>query len=328
MSHIHIRHKYLQYRIGGNNFTPADCVKFFLQVVVGCTAQMIGPVKQITENSRFYSAKRPTRISDRPLPHVTIQSPVYKEGLGAVIALTVRSLKAAISTYEMQGGSANIFINDDGLQILEERERQKWIEFYSDNCIGWTARPKHGSDGFVRKGRFKKASNMNFGLGISNAIEAKLAEVHRPESWNQHDESLEYDRCLREVLDHSRGWADGSIRIGDYILIVDSDTRIPRDCLWDAVSEMERSPEVGIIQFASGVMQVVNDYFENGITFFTNLIYTSIKYTVSNGDVAPFVGHNAILRWSAIQQIGHFDGEDGYEKFWSEEHVSEDFDCP
>lgn len=79
------------------------------------------------------------------------------------------------------------------------------------------------------------------------------------------------------------------------------------------------------MQFASGVMQVQNDYFENGITFFTNLIYSAIKYTVSNGDVAPFVGHNAILRWEAIQQISYMD-EDGYEKFWSESHVSEDFD--
>ena len=108
-------------------------------------------------------------------------------------------------------------------------------------------------------------------------------------------------------------------------VIVDSDTRVPADCLLDAASEMEQSPDVGIMQFSSGVMQVVNTYFENGITFFTNLIYTAIKYTVSNGDVAPFVGHNAILRWSAIQQVSYVD-EDGYEKFWSESHVSEDFD--
>ena len=88
---------------------------------------------------------------------------------------------------------------------------------------------------------------------------------------------------------------------------------------------MEQSPDVGIMQFSSGVMQVVNTYFENGITFFTNLIYTAIRYTVSNGDVAPFVGHNAILRWSAVQQVSYVD-EDNYEKFWSESHVSEDFD--
>lgn len=61
------------------------------------------------------------------------------------------------------------------------------------------------------------------------------------------------------------------------------------------------------------------------ITFFTNLIYTAIRYTVANGDVSPFVGHNAILRWSALQQVSYED-EDGYEKFWSESHVSEDFD--
>jgi hypothetical protein len=88
---------------------------------------------------------------------------------------------------------------------------------------------------------------------------------------------------------------------------------------------MEQSPEVGIMQFSSGVMQVVHTYFENGITFFTNLIYTAIRYTVSNGDVAPFVGHNAILRWSALQEVSFFD-DDGYEKYWSESHVSEDFD--
>ena len=88
---------------------------------------------------------------------------------------------------------------------------------------------------------------------------------------------------------------------------------------------MEQSPDVGIMQFSSGVMQVVNTYFENGITFFTNLIYSAIRYTVSNGDVAPFVGHNAILRWAAIQQVSYVD-EDNYEKFWSESHVSEDFD--
>jgi hypothetical protein len=41
------------------------------------------------------------------------------------------------------------------------------------------------------------------------------------------------------------------------------------------------------------------------ITFFTNLIYTAIRYTVSNGNVSPFVGHNAILRWSAVQEVAY-----------------------
>ncbi|KAH7409518.1 glycosyl transferase family group 2-domain-containing protein [Cadophora sp. MPI-SDFR-AT-0126] len=298
---------------------------FFSQVIMGCLAQLFGPVRQMTINSKFYSARAPPRIQSATLPHITIQCPVYKEGLSSVIAPTVKSIKQAISTYELQGGSANMFINDDGLQIIDEEERRARIEFYADHSIGWTARPKHG-DNFVRKGKFKKASNMNFGLHISCMVEEKLALIQRPVDWTQADEAQAYERCLKEALeDNGRAWADGNIRVGDYILLIDSDTRVPQDCLLDACSEMEQSPEVGIMQFSSGVMQVVNTYFENGITFFTNLIYTAIRYTVANGDVAPFVGHNAILRWSAIQQVSYED-EDGYEKFWSESHVSEDFD--
>jgi len=299
---------------------------FFWQVVIGCFAQLIGPIKHMNENSRFYSGSPPPRITGI-LPHITIQCPVYKEGLQAVIQPTVRSIKACISTYELQGGTANILINDDGLQLISDEKRQERIDFYADNAIGWTARPGHGVEGFVRRGKFKKASNMNYGLMLSNQVEDMLQTIERPEDWTQADEAHAYSRCLTEVLEkhEGRAWADGNIRIGDYILLIDSDTEVPVDCLLDAASEMELYPEVGIMQFASGVMQVVHTYFENGITFFTNLVYTAIRFCVANGDSAPFVGHNAILRWSAIQQVGHYD-EDGYEKFWSETHVSEDFD--
>jgi len=301
-------------------------MQFFAQVIVGCVAQCIGPVRQLQMNSKFYSAKCSPRLRNKILPHITVQCPVYKEGLSSVIIPTVKSIKQAISTYELQGGSANMFINDDGLQLISEEERSARIDFYADHSIGWTARPKHGTEGFIRKGKFKKASNMNYGLMLSCAVEDKLLCYTRDSNWTQSDEAAAYETCLKEVLEeHPRAWADGNIRMGDYILLIDSDTRVPSDCLLDAASEMETSPSVGIMQFSSGVMQVVHTYFENGITFFTNLIYTAIKYTVANGDVAPFVGHNAILRWSAIQQVSYVD-EDGYEKFWSESHVSEDFD--
>lgn len=125
---------------------------FFGQVIIGCLAQLFGPVRQLTVNSKFYSARPPPRLQSATLPHITIQCPVYKEGLGSVIAPTVKSIKQAISTYELQGGSANMFINDDGLQIIDEDERRARIEFYADHSIGWVARPKHG-DNFTRKGK-------------------------------------------------------------------------------------------------------------------------------------------------------------------------------
>jgi hypothetical protein len=294
--------------------------------VISAIAQMIGPIQHLTKNSKFFSATTSPRLVGQGLPHITIQCPVYTESLTAVIGPTIKSIKQAISTYELQGGSANIFINDDGLQFLPEEERQARIDFYADHGIGWTARPPHGRDGFVRKGKFKKASNMNYGLAISNRVEEKLLQIDRPSDWTQADEAVAYERCLTQVLEEDgKAWADGYIRIGDYIVLIDSDTRVPSDCLLDAASEMEQHPRVAIIQFSSGVMQVAFNYFENGITFFTNMIYTAIRFGVASGDVAPFVGHNAILRWSAIQEVS-FRDEDGQEKFWSESHVSEDFD--
>ncbi|KAF8865138.1 hypothetical protein BDZ45DRAFT_684657 [Acephala macrosclerotiorum] len=307
---------------------------FFMQVIIGNIAQIIGPISQLNTNSKFYSGKPPKRLSrDGFLPHVTIQMPVYREGLNAVIQPTIMSLKAAISTYELQGGSANIFVNDDGMQLVSSAEAQARRDFYEEHNIGWVARPKHnpepddGGRAFVRRGKFKKASNMNYALMVSNKVEEKLLLIERHASWTQEDEYAAYDQCLAQVLteEEGRAWAEGNIRVGDYILLIDSDTRVPVDCLLDAASEMEQSPQVGILQYSSGVMQVTDSFFENGITFFTNLIYSAICYGVANGDVSPFVGHNAILRWSAVQEV-FYEDEDGYEKFWSESHVSEDFD--
>lgn len=168
---------------------------------------------------------------------------------------------------------------------------------------------------------------MNYGLMLSCRIEELLTDYIRPDNWTDTDEVAMYEQILTQVLEERpEAWADGNIRIGDYILLVDSDTRVPTDCLLDAASEMRQSPEVGILQFSSGVMQISHTYFENGITFFTNMIYSAIRYTVANGDVAPFVGHNALLRWEALQQVAVYDHEDDYEKFWAEDMVSEDFD--
>lgn len=77
-----------------------------------------------------------------------------------------------MQTYARQGGTSAIFVHDDGLQLISEEEREKRITFYSDHNIGWVARPKHSDepDGFKRAGRFKKASNMNYGLQVGTTM--------------------------------------------------------------------------------------------------------------------------------------------------------------
>jgi hypothetical protein len=210
---------------------------FFFIVIFTNIFQAIGPITSLKTNSRFYSANKPSlsRAYARGFspPHVTIQMPVYKESLKGVILPTVTSLKTAISFYESHGGTASIFVNDDGLAYLSEEEVTDRLNFYHDNNIGWVARPQNNENGYIRKGKFKKASNMNFALNVSNHVEELLCHAvserlcGEKNDMTAHEESLIYKECLANVLEsNTRVKADGNIRIGEYILIVDSDTRV------------------------------------------------------------------------------------------------------
>ncbi|KAE9371529.1 hypothetical protein N431DRAFT_545756 [Stipitochalara longipes BDJ] len=334
---------------------------FYFVVIGGSLFQLFGPLTYVRSNSMFFSAKAPKRerYPDLELPHITIQMPVYKEGLGGVIIPTVTSLQAAIRKYEEQGGTASIFVNDDGMQTVSADLAEARRAFYEVNEIGWCARPKDTSmiavenedrgkwgffkrnkkvknpDGFVRKGQFKKASNMNYCLDFSIRVEDEFLRLMATrahakgcdvEELTLEDEKELNEDAMKTIIesDEGRTLAAGNVRIGEVILLIDSDTRVPEDCLIYGALEMHESPEVAILQHASGVMQVAHNAFENGITYFTNLIYLSIQFAVGNGDAAPFVGHNAFLRWKAVQAVSF--EEDGMRKFWSDSHVSEDFD--
>ncbi|KAF9788281.1 glycosyl transferase family group 2-domain-containing protein [Thelephora terrestris] len=365
---------YLRFALGAA--IPALwCISLFfsLQIMQNLT-MMIGPIAHYHTNSKYYSAipPRPNPTVDRALPHVTIQMPVYKESLEAVLAPSIQSIKKAMKTYARQGGTSTIFINDDGLQSLRPHERSARIAYYTNHGIGWVARPPHSGepDGFKRAGRFKKASNMNYALQLSMMLERHLGTLinqeksgarltptfpsgrskshrfslstsdgaeHGAES-NENDEMTLEDRALLMAIDEVheaagkregfKPWAANgrAMRIGEIVLLVDSDTVVPEDCLRDAAREMAESPQVAIIQHESDVMQIAHHYFENGLAYFTRRVNRSISMACANGEVAPFVGHNAFLRWSAIQDSAFMDPADQKEKVWSEHNVSEDFD--
>ncbi|KAI0089907.1 glycosyl transferase family group 2-domain-containing protein [Irpex rosettiformis] len=320
------------------------CVSlFFCSQIINNVSMILGPVAQYHQNSKYYSAvpPAPNKLVDTNLPHVTVEMPVYKESLKETIAPSVYSLKKAMQTYARQGGTSSIFIHDDGLQLISEEDRAERIAFYADNNIGWVARPPHSNapDGYKRAGRFKKASNMNYGLALSLKLEKHMAAMIAAATANGEDidedddiEDKAMNMAIEEIYEESgrkwRPWACNgkSLRIGDIILIVDSDTIVPEDCLRDAARELAECPEVAIIQHESDVMQVAFHYFENGIAHFTRRVNKCISFGCANGEVAPFVGHNAFLRWSALQDAAFVDPDDGVKKIWSESNVSEDFD--
>ncbi|OJA16706.1 hypothetical protein AZE42_11524 [Rhizopogon vesiculosus] len=453
---------------------------FFTLTILQTITYVIGPIAHYHQNSRYYSAipPLPNPVVDNALPHITIQMPVYKESLIAVLEPSLTSIKAAMQTYARHGGTSSLFINDDGLRLLPHDQAKERIEYYATHGIGWIARPRHGHQDFIRAGRFKKASNMNYALDLSLRTERILEElqaqaqaqsqtnsfaqqqstdnniftppnppfyrnsvstnfsnssahtdngsivsvpgqtpgtyglqyigkegddqsfippfVHsvatgnasvpgtprpgmpgtprtstpgtltpleQPTLATTHIEDLE-ERALQiameEVYNASptphRPWAANAraCRIGSIILLVDADTIVPTDCFRDAAREFgeEDGAEVGVLQHESDVLQVAHHYFENAISFFTRRVNKSISMMCANGEVAPFVGHNAFLRWSALQDAAFVDGDvnfdadhgdgtrngekgkgraksrakSGHIKIWSEDNVSEDFD--
>jgi len=103
-----------------------------------------------------------------------------------------------MQTYARQGGTSAIFVHDDGLQLISKEEREKRITFYSDHNIGWVARPKHSDepDGFKRAGRFKKASNMNYGLQVSTILSRDSKSLTRGIAFSSYGKAYPCTRSL------------------------------------------------------------------------------------------------------------------------------------
>jgi hypothetical protein len=108
-------------------------------------------------------------------------------------------------------------------------------QYYEDNHISWCARPPHNSNGFLRKGRFKKASNLNYCLDFSLRVEDELLRLINQREASEEspaitleEENELYQQAMQTILEADQGktWAAGNIRLGEIILLVDCDTRV------------------------------------------------------------------------------------------------------
>jgi hypothetical protein len=299
---------------------------------------IFGPVVQFHENSPYYSAVPPRANPElnNPPPHVTIEMPVYKELLKETIDPSVYLIKNAMQAYACQDGTSSIFIHDDGLQVILESERFACITFYSDHKIGCVACSPHDSaeGGYKCNGGCKKASNMNYGLVLSLKIEEHLKRIEAGEvdASTVTDENVE-EKALQVAIEEThaesgnrfRPWTSNACanRMGEIIFMVDCDTIVPEDCFCGAVHDVAKSPEVAIIQHEFDVLLAAHHYFMNGIASFTRRANKSMSFACANDEVTAFIGRNAFLRWSAVQEIAFTDPVDGVKKIWSNSNVFE-----
>lgn len=132
---------------------------------------------------------------------------------------------------------------------------------------------------------------MNFSLNVAYNVDRRVSQIERHDGWTDVDESMAHRDILKEVVKQDKGtWASGDIRIGEIILIIDCDSRIPEDCLLDAANEFDELDDVAILQHKSCGMGVAHNPWEAGVLYFTRLIYAATAFAAAAGKMGPFLG--------------------------------------
>jgi len=251
---------------------------------------------------------------------ITIQIPVYNESFDLTLKKTFDNMVEVCNKYNNQNNKykINFFINDDGIAIIDDLEKQKRLNYYSQHdCIFWIGRPKEN-----RTGKFKKASNMNFCIR-----QTLLANYPNPIGEIKYCwEYLSNKFCFEYKKTNCNDF-----QFGKYILLFDSDSLTDIDSIDKLIYEIENNPKIGFLQIKTNAEIICGNLWERIIAHFTNNIYEiNFSYACSNGFPAPLVGHNCLLRFDVIIEVeksinGYSSREYSDWRVWDENRVSEDF---
>lgn len=130
------------------------------------------------------------------------------------------------------------------LQLLEEKELEREAKAMANVAGG------AGASANVGPGSYSARSGATAMTNVTNATGTTASEFDIEEQALQLALEETYEESGRRWMP----WAANAraLRVGEIILIVDSDTVVPEDCLRDAARELAESPEVAIIQHESG----------------------------------------------------------------------------
>ena len=286
----------------------------------------------IRSNSKYYSGLEipDIFITHLSFPNITIQLPVYKENLENTIKPTIISAMEQSKRYQLETGSiCNIIVCDDGYNLITKEERELRYQFYKNNNIGFTARPHHCK--YKRNGRFKKAGNLNFSMNYGKIFEARSNMNYALLNDPNH---LTLNKLFDELIELGAIF-EGNLSYGDYIFLIDSDTRFPNfipqenGCLKRVIKDyiFDGKDNVLYIQCFTGPYLSTKSLSEKAVFHFTCHIYNGILIATAMNSMAPLVGHNACLNLKLLYKISKIDEDNKFRYYWDENRISEDFDC-
>ena len=266
---------------------------FPINFMVNNLINLFYPTRKLSTNNKYYLSTPPPMPPHTPYPPITIQVPIYTEDFEQVVKLTLDNALTAAHQYP---GPCNIVVCDDGLQVLPQADVDTRVSYYQRHGVGCIARPKNG-----RRGRFKKAGNLNTHL--------RFAQILLEDSVPQNDIIV-----------------GGDITIGQYIVLIDADSRIDASSLAHGVQCMITEPNIAFIQFQTDPLpNYTTNYFSRQIGRFTMNLYRIVFPIVCRGgEPAPLVGHNAMISADVLHKV-RLVKETG-DEYWREDRVSEDFD--
>lgn len=233
-----------------------------------------------------------------------------------------------------------------GLRSRDVYEVFHRMLYYYHFDIGFVARST-----VDRRGKFKKASNLNSHLRLALGAQQRAA---------QSDGSLTVDQALLEEAHNEDGsryvMFGNDVVVGHLICINDADARMAETVILKTVPEFLNDPTLGFTQHATKAMvdQRKESYFTRMLAVYTDALYQG-HFLLSSilGCHPPLVGHSIFLRTEAINQVGrmrtlrkaqqwlkniglqflpvdqvgfgNLEAQNRTE-YWSENHVSEDFE--
>jgi len=277
-------------------FTPFVLIAF-LAIFQDFTGTNPGKV-----DSKYYVDQFESLPAGAVYPSASIIIPVYREPF-EVLAKTIFQANKAVRFYNQHARAieANLVVLDDGLQTLDQSDRDMRIRFYQRIGVSVLARPPNAGD-FKRNGFFKKASNLNYAF----ALDAKIRKLSRDNPWATQSQLLQHIRT-RNVNPETRYdllYTQGSnILIGDFILLIDNDSYTPEKSLLYSVHSLLRRPQAGYIQHVSRASNKNDNLLTKIYSLSTSIFWRVVLKARSLYAPTALLGHNLVLRKNALEDV-------------------------